>query len=447
MEKVNMSDRSRVKETKQEANNYIPVPQISKKERNKSKSDPFEHILSLQRTAGNQAVQKILQSRSLQAKLQINGTKENDPRDSLISRAVADSGRHLDESVRIPMEDSLGVDLRGVKVHSGPASDAAAESLGARAYTIGSDIYMGQDARKGSEIDRKQLLAHEAVHTIQQGGQSQIHRTKLDVSSPSDPCEMEADRISESVIQGSPSRSLALLENFRHGSFTAMSPLVQRDIKGDYDVKNGKFTMDLKTESHPGAKSGLSGTIKFNADEKAPDSNSIRLLQVVRTEDLTTGKDYVWTGPEANRNKVMTAEDKARGVEPGFFVDHSAAAASPRTKKTSDAVSPYYRTYWPNKANSQDGSKKGKDINEASLWDYPGANFNIRFSFETLAKADDTGYVYGTVMWGFTISDASKGVVDKERAVGRNVTLLTTDEAIRKFNEFYRNPGASTAPK
>jgi hypothetical protein len=71
----------------------------------------------------------------------------------------------------------------------------------------------------------------------------------------------------------------------------------------------------------------------------------------------------------------------------------------------------------------------------------------MRFSFETVAKAADTDFVYGTVMWGFTISDASKGVVDHERAVGRNVTLLTTDEAIKKFNEFYRNPGASTAPK
>src|SRR5260370_41333884 len=39
-----------------------------------------------------------------------------------------------------------------------------------------------------------------------------------------------------------------------------------------------------------------------------------------------------------------------------------------------------------------------------------------------------------------------KGTVDRERAVGRNVTLLTTDKAIGTFDEVFRNQGASTAP-
>jgi hypothetical protein len=95
---------------------------------------------------------------------------------------------------------------------------------------------------------------------------------------------------------------------------------------------------------------------------------------------------------------------------------------------------------------SQDGSKKGKAIQEASLADFPSSTTNTRFTFETAAKATDTGHIYGTVMWGFTISDAAKGVVDTEHAYGRDVTTLTTDKAIEKFNEFYRNTGSSTAP-
>jgi hypothetical protein len=71
----------------------------------------------------------------------------------------------------------------------------------------------------------------------------------------------------------------------------------------------------------------------------------------------------------------------------------------------------------------------------------------MRFSFETVAQATDTGHIYGSVAWGFTISDASKGEITHEYASGRDVTLATTDEALRRFNEHYRNPGASKAPK
>jgi hypothetical protein len=199
-----------------------------------------------------------------------------------------------------------------------------------------------------------------------------------------------------------------------------------------------------KTQSNPGPKIGLLGTIKFKANDAAPDSTSIRLLQVVKTENLATGNDLVWGGGEANRNKVMT--EASPGVAAGWFVDHSAAAAKQRSAKADPVVSPYYRDYWPNATMSQDGSKNGKTVKEASLADYPGSTGNIRFSFETVAKATDTRHIYGTVMWGFAITDASKGKIEHERAVGRNVTLLSTDKAIDKFNKFYKNPGASTAP-
>jgi hypothetical protein len=192
----------------------------------------------------------------------------------------------------------------------------------------------------------------------------------------------------------------------------------------------------------------MGGTIKFTADDTAaPDSTSIRLLQVAKVVNLKTGKDHLYTGAEKNRNQVMTPSG-IPGVQEGFFVDVVHANRSPRTNKTDPEVSPYYIDDYKALAKpyNKDGSKKGKTVTEASLGDAPNWNIDSQFSFETVAKASDTGHIYGTVMWGFTISDAAKGTVEKERAVGRNVTLKSTDIAIEKFNEFYRNPGASTAP-
>lgn len=221
---------------------------------------------------------------------------------------------------------------------------------------------------------------------------------------------------------------------------------VARDLKGDHPVNEGTFTLNLVTEHPAGGKNGMKGSIKFKAKDTAPDSTNIRLYQAVRDEDLGTGKDYVWSGGEAPRNQMQTVADASTGMEAGWFIDHSAASASKRSRLSDPAVSSYYRDYWPNATSSQDGSKAGTTIADASLWDFPGSSGNRRFSFETVAKATDTGHVYGSVFWGFTIKDASKGEVTDELAYGRNVTLATTDEALRRFNEYYRNPGATTAP-
>ncbi len=348
----------------------------------------------------------------------------------------------------------MGQDFSQVRVHSGPASADAAESIGARAYTLGTDIHLGAEARGLSSQTLDRLLAHEAVHTIQQGSRAVAPHPGLTVSSPSDPAEQEAEQIASRSTGSDPitkrSPSLALRDQMRASMFGAgisrsVSPQVQRDIAGKYPTKEGEFAMDLK-KTQQGPRVGLLGTIAFTANDKAPDSASIRLLQTVKVLDKATGKDLVWTGAEANRNKAMTKEDKSKGIEGGWFVDHSAAAAKQRTAKNDPAVSPYYRDYWPNPTVSHDGSKKGKTVVAASLADYPSSGANMSFSFETAAKATDTGHIYGTVMWGFAITDAAKGKIEKERAVGRDVTLLSSDKAVEAFDKFYKNPGSSTAP-
>ncbi len=364
-----------------------------------------------------------------------------------LQAAAGETGGALDPTLRERLESGLGRDFSGVRVHSGPLSARAAERMGARAYTLGSDIHLGAAAQSLSQPARARLLTHEAVHTVQQGGARVAPHARLAVSSPHDAAEREAEHIAQ-ALPASP--SLALRDGLRRaplGVARSVAPQLQRDLNDKLPVAGGDFKMNLKTESHPGAKCGMSGTIKFKANVKAPDSTSIRLLQVVRLEDLSTGTDYKWTGGEAGRNKVMTTADKKTGVEGGYFVDKLHAALKPRTSKADKAASPYYIDDYPGTGpNNQDGSKKGKAVTEASLWDYPGWSQKSRFSFETVATAADTGHVYGTVMWGFTISDGAKGTVEKEYATGRDVTTRTTDKAIEKFNAYYRNPGASTAP-
>src|SRR5262249_29667462 len=74
------------------------------------------------------------------------------------------SGNSLPGEARMKMESKLGADLSSVRVHTGGDSAEAADKLGARAFTVGSDVHFnaGEFAPGSKEGDK--LLAHELTH-------------------------------------------------------------------------------------------------------------------------------------------------------------------------------------------------------------------------------------------------------------------------------------------
>lgn len=101
----------------------------------------------VQRTAGTQ---------------QDNDDRLSDAADRAI--AAKGAGRPLDSPTRSRLESNMGVDLSGVRVHDDVAARAAAQSLNARAFTHGNDIWLGP----GESQSDTRLMAHEATHVVQQ---------------------------------------------------------------------------------------------------------------------------------------------------------------------------------------------------------------------------------------------------------------------------------------
>lgn len=75
------------------------------------------------------------------------------------------TGQPLAPGVRGRIEPHLGADLGGVRVHTNGRAQQAATSLGARAFTHGSNIFLN---RHESATDLR-LMAHESTHVVQQG--------------------------------------------------------------------------------------------------------------------------------------------------------------------------------------------------------------------------------------------------------------------------------------
>ncbi len=77
------------------------------------------------------------------------------------------AGRPLDATTRSSMERSFGQNFGHVRIHS---DDHAARSLGARAFTVGSNIMLGGGYSPGNPRSTS-LLAHELTHVVQQRNQ------------------------------------------------------------------------------------------------------------------------------------------------------------------------------------------------------------------------------------------------------------------------------------
>ncbi|MBU3967812.1 MAG: DUF4157 domain-containing protein [Euryarchaeota archaeon] len=220
--------RASVKATDTKKENQ--VSQVQKGNFKQPLSSPVEQILFLQRTLGNQAVQKYMKSGALQAKLKIGApddfyeqeadrvadavlrmpqpqvsevvhsdrtrgiqrqcprcTKKNAKEEEVIQtkvaaghtpkvtldvdnsiRGIRGGGQSLPESVRSFFEPRFGHDFSRVRVHNDVKSSESAQMLNAKAYTLGSDIVFGAGQYAPDTAEGKRLVGHELAHVIQQ---------------------------------------------------------------------------------------------------------------------------------------------------------------------------------------------------------------------------------------------------------------------------------------
>jgi hypothetical protein len=85
-----------------------------------------------------------------------------------IADARRDGGRPLDGVVRRPMEQVMGADLSHIRVHTDDRAHAMNQALGARAFTLGSDVFFRAGEFRPDTDAGLRTLAHESAHVLQQ---------------------------------------------------------------------------------------------------------------------------------------------------------------------------------------------------------------------------------------------------------------------------------------
>ena len=77
-------------------------------------------------------------------------------------------GQVMADNIREPMEVAFGADFSGVKVHTDGQSDQLNQSIQARAFTTGQDVFFRQGEYNPGSRGGQELLAHELTHVVQQ---------------------------------------------------------------------------------------------------------------------------------------------------------------------------------------------------------------------------------------------------------------------------------------
>lgn len=91
----------------------------------------------------------------------------------IVERTLQSSAGHaLDEQTRALFEPQLGLDLSGVRVHTGASADESAKAVNAKAYTVGRDIVFGAGHYAPHTHEGQRILGHELTHVAQQGGEA-----------------------------------------------------------------------------------------------------------------------------------------------------------------------------------------------------------------------------------------------------------------------------------
>jgi len=168
-------------------------------------------------------------------------------------------------------------------LHTGPEAAAAADSINARAFTVGNHVAFNRGEYNPASDSGKKVLAHELTHVRQQTqgkisllpksrtentddgavARSDYHiQPTLEISSPDDPAEKEAERVAEAVMRMD-DRSESAASFGQTSDLTGPSVDISRQ-QGEQTVEEGT---DIRGDPNNPEQDGNVGTDEIVRDQ------------------------------------------------------------------------------------------------------------------------------------------------------------------------------------
>jgi len=277
-------------------------------------------VMQLQQTYGNAYVQRLLNSKFVQAKPIVNPPDDVYEREAdraaesihlqaeeeelqmqpgerqpanvckdletQINRARS-GGQPLDSTAQNQMSASLGYDFSGVRVHTGPESDELNKQLRAKAFTTGPDIFFKRGAYDPASSSGQELIAHELSHVVQQStGRVSGSGSGMTVRPAGDALEQEADALANQAASSGPAG------------------------QGQDVQRNGRIRASTRNEGST-ANTGIEDTDTLTAVVK------IRAEKQLVQRNGTKWEQYTWLFNPNEPIPIMTGNEYADWIEHG----------------------------------------------------------------------------------------------------------------------------------
>ena len=176
-------------------------------------------------------------------------------------------GQSLAESTRREMESSMGADFSRVKIHTGSEAHNLNESVHAKAFSYGQDVFFRQGEFNPGSKQGKELLAHELTHTVQQGEGDKIRR-KINIEGT----HAYAPNESSETLEGFKKTTVGALNEINKGTTGSDGPMFIKNLSDisteiynvaivestNYDADANKFTAEQTGDLPTG------GTLRWN---------------------------------------------------------------------------------------------------------------------------------------------------------------------------------------
>jgi hypothetical protein len=427
----------------------VPGPKAGANASAQRARTPVHPLVALGHSLGNRQFGQILEARAAAGAGTIRETSAQADRDPGLR-----SGAQLSGELRSSLETYFSTSLDCVKVHSDSESQAAADRLNASAFTVGQDIHLGPEGVRTSGPAKAALLAHEVVHTLQQGPIAARAKPRLGL--PDDAFEQQADMLAAgfSRFNRNPQDSLALLlrDSLRIRQVSGDAPIFQRSRLPTHFGEFEDYKYQDLTDS-AGTKCGVEVYMKFHPGTHVS-ADLIGLTQAAEGKRNGTqitqgiyGQHSATTGAgvgsfidrlEGYPNPVYaTTQNVVAGGSAAKLADYETRGITALTpaQQTAQAaasgITGQHYTGWGQHGFRKAVGAAGLVTQPAEFYDapsLPGAGANSEQVFETAALAiagSQSGTYYGSVEWGWRKDAAGAFSRVPFRVVSQGVPSVT----------------------
>jgi hypothetical protein len=139
------------------------------------------------------------------------------------------------------MEQVFGADFSGVKVHTDADADVLNQSLQARAFTTGKDIFFRSGEYRPDDTSGQRLLAHELTHVVQQRAATTIQKADGEEAETTESVSYSVPLIPQPTSDSCWAAAMAMVVSYHEGRTVppeeiAASAGIDLNMSYDWDV-------------------------------------------------------------------------------------------------------------------------------------------------------------------------------------------------------------------